>query len=598
MENMKPDYLSLNGLLSDRLFRIPEYQRPYSWEKKQRDDLFEDIRKAFDKETNHFMATIVCLKTNDKEQIGADEFFIYDIVDGQQRLTTLIILLKAIQLEFNKHTKEEKNVSEKLYHDILVRGSKQLVLLQTNHDEAKAFELYLKKGKKPEKDDKTILPVKNLYDAFNQCELFVKEWKKENDLIQLLFVIKNRIGFLVYELTKEQTVYTVFEVLNSRGLPVIYLDKAKSLFMSLAFEKFNDQPANLASYTGHIKSTWSDIYKFIGLNEYKSEDIIKYAGTFISETKGKLLSSDESLKLFEEKILKQSDDIKELNTLLYRVAQYMRELYDNPYYKFFSEITQLRFFYIAVRMNSALNDNQKKEVLRCWEKVSFKIYGLFHLYSKKKEALFIRLGREVWRGEISNIYSDEDEQKQKFNAMSLCEKIIDRLNFIGDDEDIEKIIDELEESDCYTDWQDELKYLFFKIEEFLFTEKTGVKASFDIAKWKDIFDSSSAETIEHIFPQTIGTNWAGKLGKGNKHEKMVNRLGNLLVLPKSLNSQASNKAFKDKKDIYKNALLNTANDIVYINYLNDSKTERNDWNLDEIIKREDKLLKMIKQIWG
>ena len=61
---IQPSYLTLQKLLEHRMFRIPEYQRAYSWEDKQRDDLFSDIEKlAAQPDRVHFMATVVCLKT-------------------------------------------------------------------------------------------------------------------------------------------------------------------------------------------------------------------------------------------------------------------------------------------------------------------------------------------------------------------------------------------------------------------------------------------------------------------------------------------------------------------------------------------------------
>ncbi len=64
---IEPKYQTLNGLFSDRVFRIPKYQRFYSWLKKQREDLFGDIRELAKKgeDRHHFMATIVCFRTHE-----------------------------------------------------------------------------------------------------------------------------------------------------------------------------------------------------------------------------------------------------------------------------------------------------------------------------------------------------------------------------------------------------------------------------------------------------------------------------------------------------------------------------------------------------
>lgn len=115
---IEPKYHTLNTLFAERVFRIPKYQRFYSWEKKQRADLFSDLRTLAKKgeDRHHFMATVVCLRTNEVKPIDSVEYRIYDIVDGQQRLTTLILLLKAIQKSLVEG-REKENIGK-----ILVKG--------------------------------------------------------------------------------------------------------------------------------------------------------------------------------------------------------------------------------------------------------------------------------------------------------------------------------------------------------------------------------------------------------------------------------------------------------------------------------------------
>ncbi|WP_421659611.1 DUF262 domain-containing protein [Leptothermofonsia sp. ETS-13] len=141
--------LYLIVILSDKIFRIPEYQRHYSWQPRQRHELFEDIKKlelAREKydERIHFMATIVCLKTKDKEQVGSKTFYIYDVVDGQQRLTTLVILLKSISLKL----KSDQQLDEaKELDKLLVKDDGRLIILQNNHDNRLILRNYLEHGK-------------------------------------------------------------------------------------------------------------------------------------------------------------------------------------------------------------------------------------------------------------------------------------------------------------------------------------------------------------------------------------------------------------------------------------------------------------------
>ena len=111
---IEPRYSVLQALFADRVFRIPHYQRFYSWHKRQRDDLFNDLRTlaAGGDDQHHFMATIVCHRTNETTSIGASQYRLYDVVDGQQRLTTLIVLLKCIELEMPADSEDRKDLAK------------------------------------------------------------------------------------------------------------------------------------------------------------------------------------------------------------------------------------------------------------------------------------------------------------------------------------------------------------------------------------------------------------------------------------------------------------------------------------------------------
>ncbi len=90
MSIIQPEFKSLIEILSNKLFKIPEYQRHYSWQKKQREALFNDIRKLEEAREKyddriHFMATIVCLKTKDKKQVGSNTFYVCDAVEELEK---------------------------------------------------------------------------------------------------------------------------------------------------------------------------------------------------------------------------------------------------------------------------------------------------------------------------------------------------------------------------------------------------------------------------------------------------------------------------------------------------------------------------------
>lgn len=303
---IQPEFKPLIDILSGKLFCIPEYQRHYSWEKKQRIDLFRDIlklhsaRKTYEDRV-HFMATVVCLKTHDREQVGSNSFFVYEVVDGQQRLTTLIILLKAISIRL----KNEKQVDEEReLNKLLVKDDGRLLILQNNHDNRMLLRNYLKEGLKPSLTDIKTTADENINQAIIECEKFVNS--PSLDAISLLALIKNYLYFIFQSLEDKGAVYTIFEVLNSRGLEVDWLDKCKSMLMGLLYE----YSANMENgiFEQHLKTLhgyWSNIYTEIGLQSIHGREIIRFAATLRQENfAGRPISAEDALEFFRDDCIK------------------------------------------------------------------------------------------------------------------------------------------------------------------------------------------------------------------------------------------------------------------------------------------------------
>lgn len=112
LQMIEPRYATLQKLFADRVFRIPAYQRFYSWQTRQRSDLFSDLTKLASgrQDQHHFMATIVCNRTGETKAIGTAEYVLHDVVDGQQRLTTLILLLKCVELQLSEARRINKSL--------------------------------------------------------------------------------------------------------------------------------------------------------------------------------------------------------------------------------------------------------------------------------------------------------------------------------------------------------------------------------------------------------------------------------------------------------------------------------------------------------
>ncbi len=568
--SIKPDYCTLDGLLHSRLFRIPEFQRAYSWEKKQRSDLFGDLLKLKNnnEEKHHFMATIVCLKTTKKEDIDADEYNVFDVVDGQQRLTTLIILLKAVSKALSKKKDKTSIKAVSNLEELLVKGDRRLILLQTNHDSSFIFKKYLDTGKI--KDIKSVKTAaeRNLIEAFIECEDFVEKWA--NDLIVFLKILKNRLDFIFYMIEDEGAVYTIFEVLNSRGLEVDWLDKCKSMLMGIAYEKL--PKTSRSENIDELHKVWTNIYKVIGLRKVPGHEILRFAATLKHpDPQSKILAAEHSMEYFREFCEKNPKSIVDISLEIFEISKNLEQLYGNSRLKAVTDIVQARLLAVSILMSETFNKKEEKDLLEEWEKVTFRIFGLCGKDARTAVAPYTKIAQII----IQNNLSKND--------------VVAEIKEIGEDNSdfqIQEAVKNLENTDCYSGWSDDLRYFFYRYEEFLANEE---KSSISKEIWDQIWFKSPTTTIEHIFPQSPGKEWKGKMGRGQKWEKHVHRLGNLMILPPGINSKAGNKSFVDKKKIYKkNYHLKLMKEVI----------NKRDWNLKAIIEREKKLIAWAENTWS
>ncbi len=568
---LKPEYLPLIKVLEKKLFAIPDYQRAYSWKSQQRKELFDDIEKilfASDSNRHHFMATIVCLQTNQTEEIGTDELERLDIVDGQQRLTTLIILLKAIAIYLEACGGEiEKAEADKL-NELIVKDNGRLILLQTNHVSKVMFADYLMHGKMPDESDLTTLAEYNLNAAFVECAKFVDSFGTSEAILNLLKIVKNRLDFIFYVLEDEGAVYTVFEVLNSRGLAVAWLDKCKSMLMGIIFESYSAIQAKEKMILLH--DIWSNIYATIGKQLVKDDEILTVSATlwYEGETLGKPLSVERAVECFRELCEKDANRTIDISRWILKVTKELVKLYSNPRLNAVTDISHARMLAIAIRLAEHYSQAERDEMLDEWEKITFLIFGLHRMDSRFRVGDYVRTARKISKNIIN-----------KNDAINEIRAIADRFTI---KEAIAKIMGE----DWYGSFDNDLKYLLYRYEEYL-SAKAGEKISEEL--WEKIWSGSPATTIEHIHPKTYTEKWKGKIGDNQEQvDEIVNRLGNLVLLPPGINSKAAQKVFSEKKEVYKSYHLLMLNSI----------TVMDDWNQTTIENREIELLDFIEEMWG
>lgn len=562
---IRPDYLTLEKLFFKRLFRVANYQRAYSWEIRQRRDLFEDLEKilGYNDDRHHFMATIVCLNTHRIQRLGPERYETFDIVDGQQRLTTLVILLKSLAKAFRSRGKDYYKTADRL-DELLVKEDKRLILLKTNHDDAAIFRKYLEEGIIPQETVLDTLAKQNIVNALRECEKFVQDWRDELDSV--LDAVQNRLGFIFYELEEEGSVYTIFEVLNSRGLEVDALDKCKSMLMGIAFEKLSSAGKSIID---ELHQVWAQIYRTIGLKKVPGHEILRFGATFKHpDVQSKILGPDASIEFFRQHCMAKPKSVLEVSQHFLNIVKALRKLNEDQRRRAVTHIAQARLLAVAIMLNDSYSVAERQKALDEWEKVTFRIFGLFGKDARTKVGEYTRLGSQVASKSIS------------------LKRLVQEVRDIGSDYAIEGAVEEVRESDCYSGLGDSLVYFFYRYEESL-AARDGANISNEM--WERIWSSTTADTVEHIHPQEITPTWRGKLGRGRKQlERNVHRLGNLMVLPPRVNSSAGAKSFGEKKKIYRKNRLRLMDEVL----------RKKDWNKTTIEEREKKLLAWAITEWG
>jgi len=562
MIDIRPQHVTLDQLLYGRLFRIPQYQRTYSWHSKQRQDLFHDIQRtwAAGKERSHFMATVVGLGRQ-KRTILTKEHQIIEVVDGQQRITTLILLLKAIATALDRSEPGGKRIGQELDETLVKDDKATLLLLQTNHDISHYFADYLRTGNHPSSGSAMTLADRELLSAIDDCERFVADWQGNgNSLEDLVGLLKNRLTFVFHEIGDEALVYTVFEVHNSRGLDVSWFDRLKSTLMAIVFES---ETGSKNEIIDELHQLWTDIYRCVGLRLGLSTESLRFAATLRHPGyPSRPLSEEDAAELLRNQSEDGPSKVIETTKWLKEVTEAVDQLLADRRRNAVTQIAQARMVATAVYLRPDFTKDEKAKILRRWENVTFRIYGMFRRDARTAVGDYVRLACTIAQGKLP------------------ADAVLKRLSSIGAGFPIDKAVENLRKKDCYTGWGEELRYFFHRYEEHL-ARKAGQK--FNNEQWNRIWESTVADSIEHIQPQSWWTS------EGWDEPNEMHQLGNLLILPPRLNSKLQDKSPGEKADEYRKTGVLVVQNVV---------DQLPSWGWKSTEARENALLQWALQEWA
>lgn len=549
---MKADKMEVLKFLSmpGKTFVIPVYQRNYNWQRKQCEKLFNDIENIIKNnyEISHFIGTVVYVEGN-----KGYEFEDCVVVDGQQRITTITLLLKAIVDTIDKMDKKiiDKITEHYLIHKYKDDENSRLILCK---DDLKNWENIL--NNKLDYVDKNSAIYLN-YIIFKNLLI-----NSEFSCLEILNAL-NKLELVYIMLEKTENPQLIFESLNSTGLSLTQGDLIRNyLLMNHEYKK---QKRLYLNY-------WYKMEKRIG-----NLEISNFISDYISMKTGKKTKEDDlynSFKLFKDKKVREEPNLDEeyfLEELLVYSEYYEWFIKQNcPYTSInnlLENINTLKYTVVYPTLLYLFEERFQYDNISMEELESLLNIIVTYLVRRK----ICDYKSNELKSIFCNIPSKFDNAKgstYKEKLMNMLIRNINNSSFPKNKEFRQCFIK-------YNIYKDSklCKYILFEIEKF----KNN----------KEIISNISEIQIEHIMPQKLTSSWQINLGKDAEqiHNEYLNTIGNLSLT--GYNANLSNKNFSDKKDYFEKSNFTMTRELC--------KFEN--WDKTNIEIRAKQFSKIAEQIW-
>jgi uncharacterized protein with ParB-like and HNH nuclease domain len=555
-------------------FQIPLFQRPYSWSKKEWKALWEDIMEIYhDNEDNHFLGPIVTQAVPGTPD-GISPFL---LIDGQQRLTTLSLLLAALREHLKKDDSESAAELQELYLiNRYKKGDAHYKILPTQADQ----EVY-QKVIEGQINGSTSL----IYETF---KFFVNQLKngdieKDNfpiDLAKFKNVVLEKLTLVSITLDDRDNPYIIFESLNHKGAPLTQADLLRNYF----FMKLTNKEQREESYE-KIWLPLQDQFKVNAGDDQYLKELTRAFWCYL-RTEGGNISQDKTYQTLKGRL--DQIDIKN------NPDEVLSEL---------EKFSQFAKYYIRICFPEKTEPNSLLQR-------GFKRLKILEL--KNCHPLMLNLYRDYEENQLS---LKEFEQALRHVESYYVRRILGDLTsvqmnkvFNGLYQDAKKLREEYSLSDFASALREQLRRLPTTSKSYFWPDDDEFRRSIventvkiDRSRVKLLLGSLAEPltkfqvktddlTLEHIMPQTLTDEWRTLLGANAEevHKRWLNTLGNLTLTPSSYNSEMSNNSFSDKLSYLRTSALTLDNQ-----YFKNVET----WNVDEIQRRGKYLADIAVKVW-
>nr|WP_304220278.1 DUF262 domain-containing HNH endonuclease family protein [Fredinandcohnia onubensis] len=543
--------LSIGKMLGsvNEVYRIPLYQRTYNWGKDQWNDLWEDLIRLDGDET-HFLGSVITISSERKKG-----FSYFEIVDGQQRITTILILLTAIRDLAEEFDRDRAAYINNYFLKSSTIDEQEAKLILGRKDDKVFKRLVEKKVTKDEAKTEKIIQAYFFFQEKLQDKSV--QWQKIYTRLLESFDLVLMVTGSYYD------AFRLFETLNNRGLSLSSVDLIKNYLLSKIatnepmLEECIEIWDRIIENIEEIESVRHDKVRFFRHYLFSIEYGIAPIPKLYSRYQKLIDNTEDILNLVEDICLKSELYVKLYNGILGRKE-----------------------------VDERLSTLVRIEATTCYPL----LIKCLSMDLKNEEFVKILKAIEVFtlRRSICSISTRDIDRIYNHLAMESFDK----------ENPIKYIIEYLKkrtpsDTEFYLSFQNrdftrssQTKYILEKIENAL-TNNTKEK----------MINSRADVHIEHIMPRELvrkkskgnGDSWEKDLGsRVSEHQLFVNRIGNLTLLGSELNIGASNNPFMEKKQKYAQSNILLTNEI----------SKKKKWNFEEIENRSKYLAGIAKLIWS
>lgn len=638
------ELLSLNDIFHNRFFRIPDFQRGFSWGKDELQDFWDDLSNLKPGQFHYFgLLTVEELADPDSRKVGLkkaprswelDTWLFkanmrgFHIIDGQQRLTSSIILINEIiqnyPLEQLHYKTKHEWISQFLFKSI--GGSESSGSFLFGYEANDPSNEYLKTkilnySSLAAANQPDTLYTRNLQFAKTFFQEKVAVLMNDKDLLADYFdKLVNRLKFNFYPIDQELDIYVTFETMNNRGKELSKLELLKNRLIYITTLLPIKDPTR-QQLRQSINDTWRTIYEYLGKDpeftlddddflhnhwimyfQYDRSESSRYAKFLLKDMfTGKEVQAgrinDSTIKEYLSSLQLAIQAWYQINTLDGLTSKplrlWLRRLHGSGFGAFRPLI-----------MGTLVRNEPEEQIIRllsACERFNFLVFDLSHRYSNTRDSHFFGLA--------SDYYHSRNWQRKDKESETDLDRVILEIQLLTDGLDgdkyagwfdinrfFESIKDEFDKKKGFYSWKG-IKYFLFEYEESI---RMNARNNDVKVKWSDYSDRDKDKSIEHILPQDSSDSEWQLVLKGysqSQVEKLTHSLGNLLLINTRRNSSHGKLPFAKKKS----RIDSNRNQIGYVvgSYSEAGVADNFDsWTAESILKRGISMLKFIEKHWN